>query len=138
MNLQNSRLIQVFDHQSCLLPSSDRPSSWGWWIWGGGGPASWDPGRPRRPLANCVPLAGHAAPSDLSFPGMYGGDGHSDVSPLCPVHSVPGPQSVEVKSQASQQLQEEALVWWCLVLAGEEVGSERSSSLLRVTRLMRW
>lgn len=60
-----------------------------------------------------------------------------DVSRLCLVHSVPGPQSVEMKSQASQHLQEEALVWQCLVLADEEVGSERSSSLLRVTRLVR-
>lgn len=96
------------------------------------------PAAPGGPWPTACPWPGHAASSDLSFPGMYGGDGHSDVSPLCPVHSVPGPQSVEVKSQASQQLQEEALVWWCLVLAGEEVGSERSSSLLRVTRLMKW
>ena len=54
------------------------------------------------------PWPGHVVPSDLSITGMNAGGCHSDVSPLCPAHSVPGLQSVDVKSQASQQLQEEA------------------------------
>lgn len=77
---------------------------------------------------------GHVAPQTSVSPGVYGERG---AVASCGCEPAFARQPAEVKPPASQQLQNRAPVLHRLVLAGEEMSSERFGSLLRVTQLVR-